>query len=637
MRHTVATFPLGVRRSGQHLSTLTPPNAMNHTSCRFRHVRNRTSFLAACAFAVGALGLAPLSAQPSGGPYGPIQQRFELPQAKKVYYVAPDGQAGATGASLEQPTTLTSAIERVVTGDAIILRGGTYRTGGLRLSQGVTIQPYADERPIVKGTEVAKEWTAQPNGMWRTSWKKLFPAKPADWWRRDRNAKRTPLHLFNNDMVFVDGVLLNAVGGEHEMNDTSFYIDYENGEVYIGANPANRLVEITAHDSALVRTMTEAHGKKNDQKGLILRGITLTQYAYRALEIEGVEPEKHMDPANFGKEVVGSVLEHLTISFCSRVAGYFRGDNLIIRNCLISDNGTEGIYVINSADVLLEKNIITRTNIENITGYFASAVKIFNQSYRTVCRDNLVINNPNSSGIWYDVGNVDGLFINNWIERTNDGFFFEISKGAICAGNVFVNCNKGIRILNSSNVQVYQNTFFNSVASFERSERSAVGDHFGWHPSTGPDVEERHSHVFVNNILAADESFQGPLLRFHQTVEVKDRLKDPQVKELDSNVYVRRAGATPQALIMWSPVQGEKNSADLASLDELRKLYSKFEAKGQGLPDYRGPLFRGMELGNFELLSSSPVVKTAAPLPASIRSVLNWKESSFPGAYAPIR
>ena len=30
-------------------------------------------------------------AQPSGGPYGPIDQRYELPKAGKIYFVAPDG------------------------------------------------------------------------------------------------------------------------------------------------------------------------------------------------------------------------------------------------------------------------------------------------------------------------------------------------------------------------------------------------------------------------------------------------------------------------------------------------------------------------------------------------------------------
>jgi hypothetical protein len=56
----------------------------------------------------------PLTAQPSGGPYGPIRQRYDLPKgAGKIYYVAPDGKAEATGETLEQPTTLEATIERV--------------------------------------------------------------------------------------------------------------------------------------------------------------------------------------------------------------------------------------------------------------------------------------------------------------------------------------------------------------------------------------------------------------------------------------------------------------------------------------------------------------------------------------------
>src|SRR5690606_36514057 len=106
--------------------------------------------------------------------------------------------------------------------------------------------------------------------------------------------------------------------------------------------------------------------------------------------------------------------------------------------------------------------------VEGITGYYPAAVKIFNQCYRVTCRDNLVYDQANSNGIWYDVGNVDGVFVNNWIQDCEDGFFFEISKGAICAGNVFVNCHKGIRVLNSSIVHAWQNTLVNTVASFER-------------------------------------------------------------------------------------------------------------------------------------------------------------------------
>ena len=82
------------------------------------------------------------------------------------------------------------------------------------------------------------------------------------------------------------------------------------------------------------------------------------------------------------------------------------------------------------------------------------------------------------------------------------------------------------------------------MASFERTERSAVADHFGWHPSTGPDVDQREGHRFVGNLLTADETFHKPLLRFEQTKGLCGKLTRPQVTQLDDNVYVR-SGESP--------------------------------------------------------------------------------------------
>jgi hypothetical protein len=589
------------------------------------------------------MGSLPVQAQPSGGPYGPIWQTYELPKAAHIYYVAPDGNADAPGTNMDQPTALESAISRVVTGDAIILRGGTYRIGGLRLNQGIILQPYADEHPVLKGTHLATEWEVLRNNVWRTSWKTLFPATPLGWWRPNR---RTPLHRFNNDMVFVDGEMLRSAGSEGELDPHSYFIDYEKGQVYIGIDPTNRLVEITAFDSALVRTSKPVHGKTNDHKGPIIRGITFTQYAWRAIEIEGKrsfgpteeptdEPIGPADPATYGKEVTGTTLDNVTITFCSRVAGYFRGDGLTIRHSLFSDTSTEGVYVIGSADVLLERNIFRRNNIEELTGYYPAAVKIFNQSHRVTCRDNLVIDNPNSNGIWYDVGNRDGVFINNWIDGTNNGFFFEISKGAICAGNVFVNCPTGIKVLNSCDVQAYQNTLVNSSASFERDSRSAAGDHFGWHASTGPDVEERDGHVFVNNLLMANEQSRRPLLQFRQPGNMYERLKQPQVKKLDYNVYVRIGSSDSLPIITWSPVSEGNHSVNLQSPEELNKLQSEFSANSVVFTNYDGPLFKSATLSNYELLEAFPGSKKASPLPNEISKLLGWEkqESHFPGAF----
>ena len=598
-----------------------------------------------CGLLATCLVTVPAQAQPSGGPYGPLPRAYEIPKdVPHLYFVAPDGSDGASGATLAEPTTLDSAIARAVTGDALILRGGTYRTGGLKLNQGITIQPYAEEKPVLKGTLVAGKWEAQSNGLWRTSWPTLFPMKPQGWWRRSREGRKTPLWLFNNDMVFIDGRPLKAVGWDGAVDADSYLIDYEKGDVYIGTDPTNHLVEITSRDSAIVRVTGTTHGKPSDKRGYTLRGLTFTQYAYRALEIEGKrgpvsaneeptdDPIGPADPATFGKEVVGTTLEDCTITQCSRVAGYFRGDHFTLRRCLISDTSTEGIYVIASSDCLLEKNIFARNNVEQITGYYPSAVKIFNQSYRVTCLDNLVIDQPDSNGIWFDVGNVDGVFVNNWVENCLDGFFFEISKGVTVAGNVFVNCDKGVRILNSSNARVYHNTFINTVASFERTERSAVGDHFGWHPATGPGVDQREGHVFSGNLLVAGARFPKALLRADQTKVLQGKLLKPQFAATDYNLYVRPADAAARSLVVWSPAEGDNNQFEFQTLAGLHARLPQFEVHSQILELDPGAVLQSPELKNYRPIR---VLPASASVPDDIARLLGWPEQTAagPGAY----
>ena len=73
--------------------------------------------------------------------------------------------------------------------------------------------------------------------MWRTRGSQLFPAQPLGWWQRRSEGKLTPLHRFNNDMVFVDGELLESAGWEGELGPKTYYIDYANGYVYLGFDP----------------------------------------------------------------------------------------------------------------------------------------------------------------------------------------------------------------------------------------------------------------------------------------------------------------------------------------------------------------------------------------------------------------
>jgi len=573
-------------------------------------------------------------AQPSGGPYGSILITYPWPSnAPRVYVVSPDGLPDAPG-TLENPTTIESAIARASTGEAIVLRGGTYRTGDLVFNQGITIQPHKDEKPILKGTLVATNWVRLPSGLWRTTWTNLFPARPAEWWHRAKEGVKTPMWLFNNDMVFVDGKPLKTVGWEGDVDTNSFYIDYENKHVYIGVNPTGRVIEITAWDVCLLRTTNNCHGKKSDGRGFTLKGITLTQYAYRAIEIEGTEPEGPADPATYGKDVVGTTLENVTITHCSRVAAYLRGDNLIVRNCLISDTSTEGLYILASSDCLLERNIFMRNNVEKITGYYPAAVKIFNQCHRVTCRDNLVTDQPDSNGIWYDVGNVDGVFINNWIENCIDGFFFEISKGAICAGNVFVNCHNGIRVLNSCNVRMYHNTLVNTPVLIERTPRSAVGDRFGWHPATGPDVDKREGHEFVGNFIVTTHEYDQPLLKVEQTPMLCNRLTNAQLARCDYNLYVRGPASSPAPLYKWSPTPREC-FITCREPAELTRIIQVFETRSVYLNGTAWPVIKSIELKQFQPVLENPLQIPAEIIPHTVYTLLGWptRQNYLPGAY----
>jgi parallel beta-helix repeat protein len=597
-----------------------------------------------------------LTAQPSGGPYGPIRQSWKLPETTgKIFYVAPDGDDKAKGDQPGQPGTIGSALAKARTGDVIILRGGTYRTGDLKFNQGITIQPYGNEHPVIKGTLEAKQWKKIGNRLWKTSWEHFFPDTPDNWWSRDRFGKTTPLHLFNNDMVFVDGELLKSAGWEGEVDENAFYIDYKSKSVYIGRDPENHLVEITAFNRGLHRVISDVNGVPSDKKGFVLRGITLTQYAYCSLEIEGADPQRIADPSEFGKDVPGSVMEHCTFSYCGRVGVFMKGDNTVMRNCDVNHTTTEGIYLLCSSDCLLEKNKFSQNNIENINGYYPAAVKIFNQTHRITCKDNLVFDLPLSNGIWYDVGNIDGRFINNWVTGvgTNkgkrpdysimwanyNGFFFEISKGAVCAGNVFEDCDQSIFVLNSRDVEIYNNTFINSTVCIRRDTRSAANDHFGWHPSSGPDVDERYGHVFVNNLMVGDKNFKVPFLAVGQHQDLCATLKESQLKQMDNNIIVKDPESNYDIVVNWGPsktASGETNCDEtVRSIEGLRQVFEGSSTNSHLFNEINMQVLQSRELHNYNLLTGFDGLKAASVLPEKIRKILGitGKYTPYIGAY----
>lgn len=593
-------------------------------------------------------------AQPSGGPYGPVKHSYELPKVKgKIIYVAPNGKSDSDGLTIDKPSTIETAIKLAGTGDAIIMRGGIYRTGNLTFNQGITIQPYADEQPVLKGTLPATNWQKAGNKIWATHWDFLFPAGPEPWWNREHEEKKTPLHRFNNDGVFINGEFLQSGGKLDEVNANTFFVDYNAKIIYIGVDPTNKTIEITAFRKALYRTTSDCNGKKSDGRGPVIKGLEITQYPDTMVHISGFYPDGFSSEQDHGKDVVGTRFENCTFSNCFRIGVFAIGDSMVMKNCKIFNTNTEGLYIVASDDVLLEKNIFENNNIEKWTGFFPGAVKIFNQSHRVICRDNLIINHPYSNGVWYDVGNVDGVFVNNWVEGigrldgyftdqrlwpSDNGFFFEISKGAICAGNVFNNCDHGVMILNSNNVDVYNNTFINSMACFGRNSRGDTTDHFGWHVTTGPSVDSRDGHTFINNLIYTDTNYLKPLLFVWQPAVLCKRLNRSQLNNIDYNVFIRQSQDINAPMTLWSPFTNENCQIAFDSFEEFSKVYPNFALNSYYFKNYKEPLFINKEIKDFHISGQTLILKKGANLPAHIKKVLNLNqlESNFIGAY-PIK
>ena len=516
------------------------------------------------------------------------------------------------------------------------MRGGIYRTGNLTFNQGIIIQPYLDEKPVLNGTLVADSWTKVADSLWVTDWKHLFPAGPEDWWNRERNEQFTPLHRFNNDAVFIDGQYLQSTGSIQEVSEGSCFVDYDKNKIYIGTNPTGRFIEITAFRKALHRTLKPVNGKKPDKRGPSVHGITITQYPDTMVHIggTGLAIDQH------GRDVVGTVFENCTFSNCFRIGVFTISDSLVMRNCKVINTNTEGVYIVASSDILLEKNIFENNNLEKWTGFYPAAVKIFNQSHRAVVRENMVVNHPNSNGVWWDVGNHDAVFVRNHVEKVSqNGFFFEISMGAIVAGNVFEDCDQGIFVLNASNVEVYNNTLINSRINFSRNNRGDEIGLFGWHITVGPKVEERHGHVFVNNLLYMTNGNDSPLFQTEQPSSMCERLTEPQLKTLNYNVFVRgnEEGGHNTPMMKWSPYPDENCQIDIFSPTELNDLIPEFSTDCQYFKNFDDQLFVDLQNKDFRPVTGFPGLNAATTIPPHIAEIMRLKDNKDPfcGAFAP--
>ncbi len=539
------------------------------------------------------------------GPFGPQEKTYNVPAG--AIFVAANGLSTASGSSADSPTTLPTAIGKVTTGSVIVLRGGTYHVGNMVFNKRITIQPYLNEKPVIKGSSVAATWT-QEGANWSTPWNTLFKIPEPGWY----DASFGPRCYWWGDMVFINGASRVPVMNLTDLASGKFYIDYTAKKVYIAENPAGKTVEITD----LKDCFTFQHGAGADSTAPTFLGLVITNFAEHEISIEGVEPAGVIPNGQKPDAPVNLHIENCRLLYSGLEAVYTFGQNSYIGYDDISMNTYVGMMIFTAHNSILEHNIVHGNNTYGNRGY-PSGIKIFCQSLNFTVRNNLVENND-ADAIWYDVGHHDGKVYNNYFRKNASSMKLEITFRTFVANNVFENNGQGLFLMNDANVEVYNNTFINNRLEIGRDDRASDHDAL-----CGPGPQNYHGLKIANNVFTGT----GP-----------DYVWFTDANTLDTNF---ESGLFAQNLFL----KEASNFADAAynhrgwaltqynTLADFKTRYGAYESGNVQLATASSAFYKNMSIGDYRLNTVAGMPAGLA-VPDTFAALLGWDTIKCIGAFA---
>lgn len=559
---------------------------------------------------------APSYIQEQFGPFGPQEKSYTPPAG--AIYVAPDGVDSNSGTSIGSPTTLSKAIGSVKTGSVIVLRGGVYRNGGLTFNKKITIQPYLNERPVIKGSEVADKWSKK-GSFWVTKWEKLFQNEPPRWFNQERHKYKA---LYYGDLVMIDGEIYTPVDSLNALNKGNFYCDYAENEVYIAEDPAGKMVEITAHEYGLVRV----HDATADKEGPTILGLDIMQYALSCISVEGDDPYRKIEQGASFDAPIKTRIEDCRILYCGKTGLHITSPESYIAYNDISWHGSVALMIRMSHNTVFEHNTVHQSNAYKLKAYPAG-IKVFNQASNFTVRNNY-FSDMSCVAVWYDVGHHDGVIVKNYIRNCGVGLKIEISNRTFIAGNVFEKSN--MWLCNSADCFAYNNTMIDSRIDLWRNNRGNRGGHnknFSFdHATTGAGAWGYHGHQVANNIFTG-----RPRGDFYFLIEDNNDFdKNFHADVLEGNLFLKEAEWTFNAQFQPKELPVTK----YASLTDFSNVYGEYEDNNIQLDIEQDSLFFSKSIGDYRLKEVSGLPK-GRKIPISISKLLKWDSSKTGiGAFA---
>ncbi|MEE9432243.1 MAG: right-handed parallel beta-helix repeat-containing protein [Melioribacteraceae bacterium] len=304
-----------------------------------------------------------------------------LTHSQNYYLDSENGSDLNSGTTPNSPWKTISKINKSTfqPGDKILFKSGLEWRGELRISSRgtaeapITISSYGSgEKPIIKGSEIAKYWRKHSNIVWQSK----FEEKPACIWLVDEDKtihwgleKETIDDLENNyDFVWQDSILY----------------------LYLGANPSSTFpqIECSVRDYGIINNLDY---QDIDYITIDNIEIMFTRDAnFRAVDVKGWT-------------IINCYSHHSGVTDETNGQGIqYEGEDGLFTNNVIYENGQHGFFLSSFGTGLVKNNIIEKNKIYN---NYHTGIDLMNDGgdelshTKTIIRQNLVYETPNFKGI----------------------------------------------------------------------------------------------------------------------------------------------------------------------------------------------------------------------------------------------
>ena len=368
-----------------------------------------------------------------------------------VRYVATTGSDTASGSSSAPYATLTKAVSSSVSGDSIVIRGGTYRQGNVSVPSSKTLRivAYPGEIPVFNGAQTAASWTADGSLRYTSYTPRPVTDGGGISFSTGQNLTGDGVGKYP-DQAWIGSTQLRQVSARASVVDGTFWVDRTNGRLYLTAvDAAKSGIEVSNRNVFLgiQATGTTVEGLRvtrfsngggdygvirfdNPSTRVTLRNLEISESAFNAVTVTG----------SGGTFSDGSRLDHVTVTTSNWMGVALNyTDNVTLDGVKITNMNQFGEFAASPA---------------------SGALKTSRTHYTTV--KNSYIAGNNSKGLWFDQSNYRTVVANNEIlDNTDSGVFFEISDNLLLINNYIraTGTAKGLKGAGSSGLRIVNNTF----------------------------------------------------------------------------------------------------------------------------------------------------------------------------------